>query len=123
MTKKMQIAVLFGGVSSEYEVSLMSATSILSHLDPEKYAVSKLGITRDGRWLLFEGENALLTEGDWTADACTTPAILSPDRADHGLLIFRPDGVERRRIDLLFPVLHGRNGEDGTVQGLSLIHI
>lgn len=118
MAEKIQLAVLFGGVSSEHEVSLMSAASILNNLDPEKYTVSRVGITRDGRWLLFEGENVRLTGEEWASPECAVPAVLSPDRADHGLLIFREKGMERRYIDAILPVLHGRNGEDGTVQGL-----
>lgn len=117
MEEKIQLAVLFGGVSSEHEVSLMSAASILNHLDPEKYLISRVGITRDGRWLLFEGENSRMTGGQWEAPEYTVPAILSPDRADHGLLIFRGEQIERRHIDVVLPVLHGKNGEDGTVQG------
>ena len=118
MAKKIQLAVLFGGVSSEYEVSLMSAASILENLNAEKYAVSRVGITRDGRWRLFEGDLSLLKGEEWASPSCSVPAILSPDRGEHGLLIFREEGIERRRLDVLFPVLHGRNGEDGTVQGL-----
>lgn len=118
MAKKIQLAVLFGGVSSEYEVSLMSAASVLKNLDAEKYDIIRVGITRDGRWRLFEGELSLLQGEDWASPSCSVPAILSPDRGDHGLLVFREQGIERRRVDVIFPVLHGRNGEDGTMQGL-----
>ena len=116
--EKLSLCVLFGGCSSEYEVSLMSVTSILNNLDREKYDIYMVGITRDGRWLLYEGEISNLRPDRWNDRRYVTPAILSPDRADHGLLVLREGGVQRIRLDVIFPVLHGKNGEDGTVQGL-----
>ncbi len=114
--EKIRLGVLFGGVSSEYEVSLLSASSILRHLDREKYDVVRIGITKDGRWLLFEGDDTLLKTGAW-ADSCSA-AVLSPDRGTHGLLVLRDGKTECLRLDAVFPILHGKNGEDGTVQGL-----
>lgn len=114
--EKIRLGVLFGGVSSEYEVSLLSASSILPHLDREKYDVVRIGITRDGRWLLFEGDDALISQDAW-AEGCPA-AVLSPDRETHGILILRDGKTERLRLDAVMPILHGKNGEDGTVQGL-----
>lgn len=115
---KIRLAVVFGGASSEHEVSLMSATSILQNLSADKYDVTMLGITKDGRWLLFEGDIAQLTDGTWQNADCTTPAVLSPDPTTHGIIVLRETGTEIIPIDCVFPALHGKNGEDGTIQGL-----
>lgn len=111
------ILVLFGGVSSEHAVSCVSAASVLRNIPRDKYTVYMLGITKEGAWRLFEGDVNDLPDDKWLAGKCTK-AMLSPDRADGGLLVFRDTGVETVRIDAAFPVLHGKNGEDGTVQGL-----
>ena len=114
---KLRIAVLFGGVSSEHEVSLLSAFSVLENLDPEKYDLLPVGITKEGRWLLFQGDRALLKNGGW--EAAGTPAFLSPDPGVHGLVVLRDDApAQILPVDCVFPVLHGKNGEDGTLQGL-----
>lgn len=114
-----KLAVLFGGCSSEYSVSLQSAHAVLSHLDPEKYEPVLLGITREGRWLLYTGPMEALLDDTWHQDTCRTiPAVISPDRGLHGLLVIAPAGITAVRLDAAFPVLHGKNGEDGTVQGL-----
>ena len=73
------VLVLFGGVSSEHEVSLRSATSVLENIDAARWQISKLGITKDGRWLLYTGENARIADGTWIQDeAHLTPAVISP---------------------------------------------
>lgn len=116
---QLSIAVLFGGVSTEHEISLLSAASLLAHMDREKYTVYPVGITRDGRWLYLEGEEYdLLPQGRWEKEGRTVPAAISPDRSVGGLLIFRPEGVETVRLDCVLPVLHGLGGEDGAIQGL-----
>ncbi len=116
---KLRLAVLFGGCSSEYPVSLQSAHAVLTHLDPERYDPVPLGITRDGRWFWYTGPVDALLDDTWHQDARhVTPAVISPDRALHGLLMAAPAGVSTLRLDAAFPVLHGKNGEDGTVQGL-----
>lgn len=115
---KQKIAVIFGGVSSEHEVSLMSARSILENLDAERYEVWPVGITKEGRWLLFSGPAAALTEGGWQRPDYVTPAFLSPDPELHGLVVLRQSRVETVRLDCVFPALHGKNGEDGSIQGL-----
>lgn len=117
--KKLKIAVLFGGCSTEYPISLQSAHAVISHLDREKYEPVLLGITRDGRWFLFTGHPDALLDDSWHTDAVhCTPAVISPDRGLHGLLLIAPAGPSSIRLDAAFPVLHGKNGEDGTVQGL-----
>ena len=112
------VLVLFGGVSSEHEVSLRSAHAVIDHINPARWHVTTVGITKDGRWLLYTGESARIGDGSWIADESRlTPAVLSPDRSVHGLCIFAPEGMRTQRIDVVFPVLHGKNGEDGTMQG------
>lgn len=111
------ILVLFGGVSSEHAVSCVSASSVIRNIPRDKYAVYMLGITKTGEWLLFEGDADTLPDDKWLSGNCTK-AVISPDRADSGILVFRDTGIEKIHIDAVFPVLHGKNGEDGTVQGL-----
>jgi D-alanine---D-serine ligase len=115
---KMTVAVLFGGCSTEYAVSLQSAASVIGNLSPDKYNVLKVGITRGGRWLLYGGGLDGLLGDTWAGDASCVPAVLSPDRETRGLLVTDGDTVKTVRVDVAFPVLHGKNGEDGTVQGL-----
>ncbi len=115
---KRRIAVIFGGVSSEHEVSLMSATSIIANLSPEKYDVVKVGITKQGKWLLYDGSLDALRDGSWETSSRTVPAFLSPDPSVHGLVVLKDSGTEIFRLDCIFPALHGKNGEDGTIQGL-----
>lgn len=118
-TIDMKIAVLFGGVSSEHEVSCVSAASVLRNLDKEKYEILAIGITQDGRWLYYPDFDAdKIERGAWEQENSLIPATLSPDRNTHGLLLLQDDKVEQVRLDCVFPVLHGIGGEDGTMQGL-----
>lgn len=113
-----KVLVLFGGVSSEHEVSLVSARSVIQNIPQDRYEVLTLGITKQGEWLLYEGSPETLPEDKWLRSGRTTPAVLSPDAAHHGLLIFEGGTTRVERVDVVFPVLHGKNGEDGTIQGL-----
>ena len=117
MAKK-HIAVLFGGTSTEHEVSRMSVTSILRHISQEKYEVVKVGINKKGEWFLYQGPVDDIITGDWEHHPENTPAFFSPDRSVHGLMVLRGASFEIVPIDAVIPVLHGKNGEDGTVQGL-----
>ena len=114
---KLSLAVIFGGVSSEHEVSRMSATSILENLSPEKYDVHMVGITKEGKWLLYTGDVKEIVNGAWEQGP-VVPAFLSPDPSVHGLVVLRDTGAETIPLDVIFPALHGKNGEDGTIQGL-----
>lgn len=115
---KLSVCVLFGGVSPEHEVSLRSAESVLNHIDHSKYNVFPVGITKEGDWILYGGKDySLLPTGGWKDDPNNRRAAISPLRGQ-GLLCFEGDCVVRERIDVVFPVLHGENGEDGTIQGL-----
>ena len=117
MNHKTALAILFGGCSTEYEVSLQSAYSVISHLDQTKYEIHLIGITREGSWLYYEGDMDQIPTDHWASASCL-PVFLSPNRTDHGLYLMRGGGMELIRLDAVFPVLHGKNGEDGTVQGL-----
>lgn len=113
------LLVIFGGCSSEYSVSLRSAASVLRNLDSSKYNVITLGITKDGAWYLYNGDIDSIENDCWFNDEDTTPAILSPDKKDKALIILNDMGAyEKIAIDVIFPVLHGKNGEDGTIQGI-----
>ncbi|MFR5422470.1 MAG: D-alanine--D-alanine ligase family protein [Oscillospiraceae bacterium] len=115
--KKLSVCVLFGGVSPEHEVSLRSAESVLNNLDKEKYNIFPVGITKTGEWILYGGRDySKLPTGEWQHCPENRRAAISPVRGQ-GLLNFEGDCVVRERIDVVFPVLHGENGEDGSIQG------
>ena len=117
--EKKKIAVIVGGCSPEHTVSLTSAAAVIRHIDTEKSEVVQLGITEGGEWFRFYGSPDDIEANTWRADRTKCiPAVISPDRDQHGILEFRMSGVRTTRLDAAFPVLHGRNGEDGTVQGL-----
>lgn len=116
--RKLNVCVLFGGISPEHDVSLRSAESVLNNLNKEQYNIFPVGITKDGDWILFAGTDySLLPSGQWREYPGNRRAAISPIRGQ-GLLSFEGDNVVRELIDVVFPVLHGENGEDGTVQGL-----
>lgn len=115
---KLSVCILFGGMSPEHKVSLRSAESVLNNIDHSKYNVFPVGISQDGDWTLFAGKDySMLPAGTWQNFPGNRRAAISPIR-DQGLLIFEKDCVVRERIDVVFPVLHGENGEDGAMQGL-----
>lgn len=114
-----KVLVIFGGVSSEHDVSTVSAKFVIENIPAEKYQVMMLGITKQGEWFRYTGKTENLPEDKWTEDKENlTKAVISPDAATHGLLVFEEDGVKTEYIDVVFPVMHGKNGEDGTIQGL-----
>ncbi len=113
-----KIAVLFGGRSPEHEVSLASAYSVLNNLSNEKYEIYRIGITKAGRWYLYDGPLNAIPDGRWEQSLQKRPAFLSPDCAAGGILVSEKDGLKILPVDCVFPVLHGKNGEDGSIQGL-----
>ena len=116
--KKLSVCILFGGMSPEHEVSLRSAEAVLNNLNHEKYNVFPVGITKDGNWIHFGGSDySELPAGTWMENPANRQAAISPIRGQ-GLLCFEGDCVVRERIDVVFPVMHGENCEDGAVQGL-----
>ena len=112
------IAVLFGGCNTEYEVSLQSAYSVITHIDREKYRPILIGITRNGEWNLFCGPHEKIKDDTWYNPTDCIRAIMSPDRETGGLLVTGKYEMRTIKIDAAMPVLHGKNGEDGTIQGL-----
>ena len=117
--EKLCVVVLFGGMSSEHEVSCVSAGTFVDNLDPSRYEVLTVGITKEGRWLCTEASSAQMADGSWEELPGNMPCVISPDRADHGMILFAPSGqVEKLHVDVVIPALHGLWGEDGTVQGL-----
>ena len=114
--RKIALGLIFGGASSEYEVSLLSATSVLNNINPDKYDVYRVGISKSGRIFYYTGPVCRIAEDRWQGDDCIS-CVISPDRGDHGLLLLKGQ-PELIRLDCVFPVLHGKNGEDGTIQGL-----
>lgn len=118
MSKK-KVALLFGGVSSEHEVSCMSVASVYENIDREKYDPQLLGITKGGEWFLYCGDIENVRQNKWTEDAKNLKrAFICPDRSVHGIMVEEGPTMFPHRIDAVFPVLHGRNGEDGSMQGL-----
>ncbi len=114
--KRLHIALIFGGRSGEHEVSLMSARSVLSVLDPSKYEVTQIGITREGKWLT--GDDVLDKFEKEKLDGLE-PVIISPDPSEAGIFVLRGKQLEKlAEVDVYFPLLHGTFGEDGTIQGL-----
>ena len=118
MSKK-TVAVLFGGASSEYRVSLWSAASVLKNLDREKFDVIPIGITVSGDWYRVTGDVERVGSDDWWENVGELiPVAVSVSRSAPGFLELRGSEWRRVAVDAVFPVLHGRNGEDGTVQGM-----
>lgn len=115
MSKKV-VAVLFGGQSSEHEVSKISASTVISNMSQDKYYIIPVYITKDGVWMLYDGTADNIMNGQWEKYA--TRAIISPDTNHKGILRIVGDKIKNIPIDIIFPVLHGKYGEDGTVQGL-----
>lgn len=115
MSKKV-VAVLFGGQSSEHEVSKTSAASVISKMSQDKYYIIPVYITRDGQWLIYDGPIENILNGSWEKYAIH--AVLSPDANDGGILRIVGDKIKKMPVDIVFPVLHGKYGEDGTIQGL-----
>jgi D-alanine--(R)-lactate ligase len=109
---RLKIAIIFGGCSEEHPISVKSAQEVAKNLDLARYEPFYIGITRCGDWKLCDGPDL-----DWENGRCPS-ALLSPDRGVHGLLVLEGGNFKTIRLDLVFPVLHGRLGEDGATQGL-----
>lgn len=112
---KIKVAILFGGCSEEHDVSVKSAIEIAANIDKEKYEPLYIGITKSGVWKMCEKPCV-----EWEGGNCST-AVLSPDKKMHGLLVIKNHEYELRRVDAAFPVLHGKSGEDGAIQGLFVL--
>lgn len=109
---KLKIGIIFGGCSEEHPVSVKSAQEVAKHLDLGKYEPLWIGITTSGAWKLCDGPGA-----NWESYG-NRPVVLSPDRSVHGLLVLERERYDMIRLDVVLPVLHGKLGEDGAIQGL-----
>lgn len=118
MNKK-TVAIIFGGCSTEYEISLESATSVIENINRDKYNVVTIGITRDGDWFKYTGKTEDIISNKWFENKDNlTPVVISQNRSVGGMIEFTDDTYRTVKIDIALPILHGKNGEDGTVQGL-----
>lgn len=116
MGDKKRVAVIFGGQSSEHEVSRFSAEAVIRNIDTEKFDVAMIGITKDGRWLSYDGPVGLIGTGEWQQ-------LAESSQKSQQVLLTAGSAIaeaekDSKKIDVVFPVLHGCNGEDGTIQGL-----
>lgn len=111
------VLIVFGGRSSEYEVSLRSACAVIDNIDKSKYSIELLGITKEGKWLYYQGSTEEIFNNTWYKNESCVPAIVSPDYSDKAVILLG-NPIKKIYPDLVFPVLHGKNGEDGTIQGL-----
>ena len=109
---RLKVGIIFGGSSEEHPISVKSAREVAKHLNADKYEPFYIGITKDGAWKLCDGP-----DGDWE-NGTARPAVLSPDRSVPGLLVLDQGRYETVSLDLVLPVLHGKFGEDGAIQGL-----
>ena len=115
---KLNIGIICGGNSSEHTVSLSSAETISKFISKEKYNVYYIGITKDGKWYLLGNRKYILDDSDWETNPDNQPAVISPDTNTKGLIIKNENKLDTIKLDAVIPVLHGKNGEDGSVQGL-----
>lgn len=113
---KIRVACLFGGCSSEYDVSLVSASSVIRNINQEKYEVIMIGITREGDFYLYNGNVDNIEKNNWFNENYCKKITFSNNKSDHGFVILESN--ELVKIDIAFPILHGKNGEDGRLQGL-----
>lgn len=113
---KNNIAVFFGGCSDEYEVSLKSAAAVIRNINKDRYNILPIGITKKGEWFLYGGSPQNIEDNTWMKSNCLK-ALLSPNRSDMGIYIMNNSVWERIKIDMAFPVMHGKFGEDGSIQG------
>jgi D-alanine---(R)-lactate ligase len=109
---RLKVGIVFGGSGEEHPISVKSAREVAKHLDAGKYEPFYIGITKSGAWRLCDGPDA-----DWE-NGTARPAVLSPDRSIPGLLVLDQGRYETVGLDLVLPVLHGKFGEDGAIQGL-----
>lgn len=115
MSEKIRLLILFGGISNEHEVSRLSTASILREIDQERYEITKVGITKEGRWYMTQASPEAVSDGSWEKEESNVPVTISLGTDTKGLLTY--DGKEIPQ-DVVFPVMHGRNAEDGRMQGL-----
>ncbi|HOT31523.1 MAG TPA: D-alanine--D-serine ligase VanG [Petrotogaceae bacterium] len=116
--ERLSIAVIFGGCSPEYNISLKSAHAVISAMDKRRYQPVILGVSSKGDWFKFDGDLDKILNDTWCNSIDCTPAVFSSYRSEKAVWAFNKDKIEKFKIDAAFPIMHGKNGEDGTVQGL-----
>ena len=115
---KLNIGIICGGNSSEHKISLSSAETISKFISKEKYNVYYIGITKNGKWYLLGNRKYISDDSNWETNSDNKPAIISPDTDTKGLIIKDGNKTIIIKLDAVIPVLHGKNGEDGSIQGL-----
>lgn len=116
---KIRVAVIFGGKSNEHDVSVVSATHVIKSIPKDKYDVICIGITKKGHWMKYIGDVDDIASNKWEQHPDNVPCVLSPDPLHKGFIALGENGeYQNVKVDVIFPVLHGKNGEDGTIQGL-----
>lgn len=115
---KIKAAVIFGGTAREHELSLASAAEVINSIPRDKYEVICIGITRKGRWLYYPGNTEDIAAGTWEQNPDCTSALISPDPLHRGIITIENGETSLKKIDVAFPVLMGKRGGDGTIQGL-----
>lgn len=115
MSSKLNIAVIFGGQSSEHDISCISVQTVAKAINKDAYDITYIGITKDGHWLLAPSFESIV-DGSWRQSEVS--AVISPDATRKELIMMQANGIHTKKIDVIFPVLHGMYGEDGTIQGL-----
>ena len=122
MNIKRRVAVIFGGQSTEHDVSLVSAVTVLSNIDREKWDVLPIGITKEGEWLLYKGDISKISTGEWVSTAREDARVRQVEHCHCNTIrnIFYSIGAETKDkpIDVVFPIVHGNNCEDGVLQGV-----
>ena len=115
---KLDVGIIFGGKSSEHEISLSSVKSIINNISKEKYELHLIGITKEGHWKLFEGNVENISSEEWEKNKNLKDIIFANSENLKGLFFLDNGNLEKVKIDVILPVLHGKNGEDGTIQGM-----
>lgn len=114
-----RVAVIFGGKSSEHDISNISAAHVIQSIPKDIYEVVCIGITKRGHWVRYIGDIENIKSGEWERDSDNLPCIMSPDPLHQGFIVLESNGeFTNLKVNCIFPVLHGKNGEDGTLQGL-----
>ncbi|MDO4283204.1 MAG: D-alanine--D-serine ligase VanG [Clostridia bacterium] len=117
MSKK-KIGIIFGGCSPEYHVSLESAYSVITNINQSKYEMVLIGITKEGDFFKYDGDIENIKNDTWKEKGKCTKVVISGSKSDKGMIEIDGDRLNLVKLDAVFPVLHGKNGEDGTLQGL-----
>ena len=122
--KKLSVVCLFGGNSTEYEVSCRSFNSVVQNIDEDKFNIIKIGIDKNGAWYIYTGDNAAIANLEWINDSGNLfqCAIMPKTKKGEKAYLYKISTHEKIDIDVILPIIHGANGEDGTIQGLAKLY-